>query len=280
MCLGMNFFGFSLFGAHSSSESVGLCLLPNLRSFHSYYFFKYSSTSSLFSPFKTLMTWVFRFVLFCFVLVPQVPEAHLVFNLFSFCCPDKILFYFPVHWFFPLFPPFCCWALPISFLFWLLYSFYSKFPFDSFFFLGHLFLRWDFPFPFWGFLSFSFVWNIHNCPLKQVFMTALKFLAGNPKLCLLGIGIYWLSFYYWVWDFSASWYASDFKWNWDIFILFYETLGVTEIHFKLALSDRTSAGKGWAPPHCLGGGRNPGPPLSLHWHLRGDILFIILIAHY
>lgn len=39
-------------------------------------------------------------------------------------------------------------------------------------------------------------------------------------------------------------------------------------------------GKGWAPPHCLGGGRNPGPPLSLHWHLRGDILFIILIAHY
>lgn len=31
LCIGMNFFGFLLFGGHSASQSLGLCLLPNLK---------------------------------------------------------------------------------------------------------------------------------------------------------------------------------------------------------------------------------------------------------
>lgn len=77
-CLGVNFFGFIPSGFAHLLESVGVCLWPNLGSFHPLFLLSFWGSDDI--------------NLRSFVIVPQVSDALLIFfSLFSLCCSDRII---------------------------------------------------------------------------------------------------------------------------------------------------------------------------------------------
>lgn len=122
--LDVEFFWFILFGVWSASWICRFMPFANLGSFQSLFLrLLVPALLSFSSPSRTPNDTNVR----SFAIVPCVLEEHLffhsIFSLFGsgnfYCSIFKL-----VRWFFPLSSPFCCWAYPLSFLFfvfWLLY---------------------------------------------------------------------------------------------------------------------------------------------------------------
>lgn len=111
MYLGVISLGLSYLWFVQLLDSIGLCILTNLKNF-SHHFFEYffHLTLSL-----LLGLWLHKWI--SFVIVPLVPEDQFIlfFSLFSLCGSDWVtLSYLHVHWFFPLSSPFSCWTHPLK----------------------------------------------------------------------------------------------------------------------------------------------------------------------
>lgn len=154
------------------------------------------------------------------VLFPlQIWICGLFLSLFPPYCSDSLISTVPVHWFFPLSPPFCLLLNPsLSFLFQLFIVLFNNWnnggewrrqerisELDSrtteIFGTKFLFLCWGFPFSFVSRVFIIAYWSIfyhsskplsHNSKTSVVFMVALKF------------------FFHLVWDLPGSWYNKWF----------------------------------------------------------------------
>lgn len=114
MCFCVHFFEFILIGMCAAFWICSFMCLATLWNSSAIIF------SSAFSVLPlSLLLWGLVTQMFNLLSVPQIPWGSVHYFFQSFLLVIQIwsflVFYSPVHWFGPVFPPFCCWAHALRF---------------------------------------------------------------------------------------------------------------------------------------------------------------------